>query len=298
MTLTQLRYFLAISNAGTMSAAARQIGIAQPALSLQLAHLEAELGQKLFARHGRGMSLTEMGRRLQSRATEILRHVDLAREELSDHTGSPSGTVSVGMATAANMAFSVDLLVSVRRQFPRLRVQLVESMSGFLLEWVERGRIDMAIIYDVPPHDSLVIERLATEELFLITSPTSAAITTMPFADLAGMPLVIPGKQHRLGQLILRLAALEKVRLTVLSEVDSTYTIKKLVANDEASSILSWHAVQEEVERGELRARALRHPTPRRGIDLVINPLRKLDPSVVAVRDSLVGLVHAKMKAD
>lgn len=298
MTLTQLRYFLAIATAGTMSAAARQVGIAQPALSLQIAHLEAELGQKLFARHGRGMSLTEMGRRLQSRATEILRHVELAKEELADDTESPSGTVSIGMATAANMAFSVDLLISVRRRFPRLKVQLVESMSGFLLEWVERGRIDMAIVYDVPPHGSLLIERLATEELFLIGSPEAELGSSVPFPELAGIPLIIPGKQHRLGQLIHRLAVAEKLALNIAAEVDSTYTIKKLVTHNEGYTILSWHAVQEEVERGELRAMSLRNPTPRRSIDLVINPLRKLDPSVVAVRKSLVRLVRARMKAD
>ena len=297
MTLTQLRYFLAIGRAGTMSAAARQIGIAQPALSLQLAHLEGELGQTLFVRHGRGMRLTEMGSRLQGRAIEILRHVELAREELSDGGASPSGTVSIGMATAANMAFSVDLLVSVRRRFPRLKLQLVESMSGFLLEWVERGRIDMALVYDVPASGPLGIERLATEELHLIAGPGAGPPgAALSFADLAGLPLIVPGRQHRLRQLIDRLAALQGVRLDVAAEVDSTYSIKKLVARNDGFSILSWHAVQEEVERGELRALTVGHPASARAIDLAINPLRRVDPSVVAVRETLTELVRLRTR--
>ena len=275
-----------------MSAAARQIGIAQPALSLQLAHLEEELGQTLFVRHGRGMRLTEMGQRLQGRAVEILRHVELAREELSEGGASPSGTVSIGMATAANMAFSVDLLVSIRHRFPRLKVQLVESMSGFLLEWVERGRIDMAIVYDVPSSGPLVLERLATEELHLIASPRADVGTVVTFGDLARLPLIVPGKQHGLGQLIDRLAVLQRVSLNIVAEVDSTYSIKKLVGRDQGFSVLSRHAVQEEVERGELRALTVRDPSITRSIDLVINPLRRIDPSVAAVRKTLTEMVR------
>ena len=293
MTLTQLRYFLGIATSGTMSAAARQVGIAQPALSSQLARLEQELGQALFVRHGRGMTLTEAGQRLQGRAIEILRQVELTRDELTG-AGSPTGTVVVGMATAANMAFSVDLFISVRRRFPRLTLQLVESMSGFLLEWVERGRIDMAVIYDAAPHAALSVERLGTERLYLIAAPGAdvGSRAVIQFADLADLPLIVPGKQHRLGQLIHRLAAAQEVRLPILAEVDSTYSIKKLVSRGEGYSILSAHAVREEIDRGELRAISIENPTITRSIDLALNPLRKLNPSVAAIRKSLIEMVR------
>ena len=294
MSLTQLRYFLAIARAGTMSGASRHIGIAQPALSLQVARLEEELGQTLFVRHGRGMTLTEMGQRLQGWAVEILRQVDLAKEDLSSDTDSPSGTVSVGMATAANMAFSVDLLMLARKRCPRLRVQHVESMSGFLLEWVERGRIDMAVVYDVPPHASLVVETLMEEELYLVTGAEAASPAdgeAVPFATLATLPLIIPGRQHRLGQLLHRLATLQEIDLDVTAEVDSTYAIKELVRRGEGFSILSLHAVQEEIARGELRVVPIDRPAIRRSIDLVTHPLRRLNPSVGAIRKIMLELV-------
>ena len=296
MTLTQLRYFLGIATSGTMSAAARQVGIAQPALSSQLARLEQELGQALFVRHGRGMTLTEAGQRLQGRAIEILRQVELTRDELSGDAGSPAGTVVVGMATAANMAFSVDLFISVRRRFPRLTIQLVESMSGFLLEWVERGRIDMAVIYDAAPHAALSVERLGTERLYLIAAPGADmdSKSAISFADLADLPLIVPGKQHRLGQLIHRLAAAQKVQLSIIAEIDSTYSIKKLVSRGEGYSILSAHTVQEEISRSELRAIMVEGPTITRSIDLVLNPLRKLDLSVAVIRKLLIEMVRVE----
>lgn len=298
MTLTQLRYFLGIAAAGTMSGAARQIGIAQPALSLQIAHLEAEFGQALFVRHGRGMTLTEVGQRLKGRAVEILRQVELTRDELSANPESPSGTVVVGMATSANMAFSVDLLISARRRFPRLKVQLVESMSGFLLEWVERGRIDMAVVYDVTPHATLSVERLATENLYLIASPGADAAVkpVVRFADLVAFPLIVPGKQHRLGQLIQQMAATQKVALDIVAEVDSTYSIKKLVSRGEGYSILSAHAVEEEIARCELSAIPIADPAITRSIDLIVNPLRKPNPSVKIIAKLIAEMVRTGPK--
>jgi LysR family nitrogen assimilation transcriptional regulator len=299
MTLTQLRYFLSIAATGTMSAASRQLGIAQPALSLQLANLEAELGQTLFVRHGRGMTLTQSGALLRDRATDILRHVELAKEELSSDAQSPAGTVAVGMATASNMAFAVELLVGAQARFPRLKVQLVESMSGFLLEWVERGRIDIAIVYDVPTHPTLVVEHLGRESLFVIAHPGSAleGTSSVPFARLAELPLILPGRQHRLGQLIHRLAQSLKVPLDIAAEVDSTYAIKKLVGRGAAFSILSRHTIEDELARGELRAVAIESPEVTRSIDMVIYPQRKLDPSVIAIQRLLKETVHARLSA-
>ncbi len=293
MTLVQLRYFLGIIASGTMSGAARHVGVAQPALSLQIANLEAELGHKLFIRHGRGMALTQAGQRLKGRAIEILRQVELTRDELLGDSTSPSGTVAVGMATAANMAFSVGLITAARRRYPRLELQLVESMSGFLLEWVERGRIDMAIVYDATAHAGLSVERLATERLYLIAGRAGPPLRPeIAFAELASLPLIMPGRQHRLGQLIQQIAAIQGVDLHIAVEVDSTYTIKKLVSAGEGYSILSSHAVQEEVDRAELRAISINDPPISRSIDLVINPLRKVDPSVTVISRMIAGMVR------
>ncbi len=118
MTLVQLRYFLAALQAGSISRAATQVRVAQPALSQQLGLLEAEFGQPLLRRHARGVTPTEAGRRLGERAIEILRQVDLTRDELAVDAASPVGTVALGMATAFNMAFSVEVMLQTKRRFP------------------------------------------------------------------------------------------------------------------------------------------------------------------------------------
>ena len=131
VTLAQLKYFLAIVRAGSLSGAARDVFIAQPALSHQLQLLEQELGQQLFVRYARGVRLTDSGRRFQERAIAVLRQVESIKAELAAPVGEVIGEVVVGMAIAANMGFSVACYEEVGRRHPGVRLRLVESMSGF-----------------------------------------------------------------------------------------------------------------------------------------------------------------------
>ena len=82
--------------------------------------LDAEFGQALFVRHIRGVTRAEAARRLGERAIEILRQVDLTHDELAVDSASPAGAVALGMATAFNMAFSVEVLTRTKRRFPRI----------------------------------------------------------------------------------------------------------------------------------------------------------------------------------
>ena len=285
MTLTQLRYFLAVVQAGAISRAALQVRVAQPALSQQLALLEAEFGQALLVRHARGVTPTEAGRRLRERAIEILRQVELTRDELAVNAASPVGAVALGMATAFNMAFSVEVLTRARLLYPRIRLHLVESMSGFLREWTERGRIDLSVIYEIPPNPDLHMEVLGTEELFLIASPDLAARLgeTVTFASLAELPLVLPGQAHALRALLDRRAAQARIGLSVTFEVDSTFTMKRLVSCGAGCSILSAHAVRDETAAGTLVAIPIGAPGIRRSVQLATGQGRRADPSVVAI---------------
>ncbi len=285
MTLSQLRYFLAVAQAGSLSRAAGQIRVAQPALSQQVSRLEAELGQALFLRHPRGVVLTEAGRRLRERATEILRQVDLVHDELAVDAASPTGSVVVGLATAFNMAFSVAVLTRTRALYPRVRLHLVESMSGFLREWTERGRVDLSVIYEIPPNPTLHLEALGMEELFLIASPEQARklASSITLRELARLPMVLPGRAHGLRALADRRVAEAGLALSVTFEVDSTFTMKRLVAAGEGYSILSAHAVREEVADGTLAAIPITPPGIPRTVQLATAQARRNDPSVAAV---------------
>ena len=195
------------------------------------------------------------------------------------------GAVALGMATAFNMAFSVEVLTRAKRRFPRIRLHLVESMSGFLREWTERGRIDLSVTYETPPGPGLQVEVLGTEEVFLVATPALAGELgrTVPFGRLPGLPLILPGPAHGLRALLDRRAAEAGFALTVPFEVDSTYTIKGLVAVGAGCSILSAHAVREEVAAGTLATVPIGPPGIARSVQLATGQGRRTDPSVAAV---------------
>ena len=127
---------------------------------------------------------------------------------------------------------------------------------------------------------------LGTEELFLIATAGSWPANSAPrfrCRRSPALPLVLPGAAHGLRALVERRAAEVGLVLSVTFEVDSTYTIKRLVAAGEGCSILSAHAVREEVANGILAAIPIGPPGIPRMVQLATAKGRQTDPSVTAV---------------
>jgi len=286
MTLTQLRYFLAVIRCGSISGAAAQIHVAQPAISQRLRQLEEELGQVLFKRLPRGIELTPAGHYLKEHAREILRRVDSVHDDLKSSDTNPFGNVTLGMSTAVNTKFCVAVLEQVSVAYPNIRLALTEHMSGTLLEWTETGRIDLAVVYDVPTNTPLAVHSLGREDLYLVTDPAfkRRLPEAVSLADIAEQALILPAFPQTLRLIIEKtfsdhLGRPPKVRL----DVDSTYAIKKLVSAGKGQSILSVHSVSDEIQRGELTITPIADPPITRTINLVTHPNRVADAAVKAV---------------
>ena len=286
MTLTQLRYFLAVIRCGSISGAAAQIHVAQPAISQRLRQLEEELGQVLFKRLPRGIELTPAGHYLKEHAREILRRVDSVHDDLKSSDTNPFGNVTLGMSTAVNTKFCVAVLEQVSVAYPNIRLALTEHMSGTLLEWTETGRIDLAVVYDVPTNTPLAVHSLGREDLYLVTDPAfkRRLPEAVSLADIAEQALILPAFPQTLRLIIEKtfsdhLGRPPKVRL----DVDSTYAIKKLVSAGKGQSILSVHSVSDEIQRGELTITPIADPPITRTINLVTHPNRGADAAVKAV---------------
>src|SRR5262249_38064750 len=101
MKLTQLRHATAITERGSLRAAARHLGVAQPAFSRSIAELERELGAPLFERRAKGMVATSLGKAFVQRAAAILNDVRRAQDEFEQLRGNAVGSVSIGLSIAA-----------------------------------------------------------------------------------------------------------------------------------------------------------------------------------------------------
>lgn len=289
MTLTQLRYFLAIIKAGSISGASVQIHVAQPAISQRLKQLEGELGHTLFHRLPRGIELTPAGHRLKVHALEILKRIDAVHDDFLSSETNPTGEVTLGMSTAVNSTFCVPVLEQVQTRYPNIRLTLVESMSGTLLEWAESGRVDVAVVYDTPAKTSLAVQYVGQESLFLVSSGAAGsrrvATRPVPLCDVAELPLILPAFPQTLRLMIEKAFTNHLGRSPrVQADVDSTYAIKKLVAAGKGHSILSVHSMGDELSRGELAIAPIIDPPITRTVNLVTHSGRRLDAAVKAVQ--------------
>jgi len=286
MTLTQLRYFLAVIRCGSISGAANQIHVAQPAISQRLRQLEEELGQVLFKRLPRGIELTPAGHHLKAHALEILRRVDSVQDDFKSSGVNPIGRVTLAMSTAVNTKFCVAVLEQAARSYPNIKLTLTEHMSGTLLEWAESGRVDLAVVYDVPGNTPLAVHSLGKEALYLITDPAfkQHLPSAVSLAEIADLGLILPAFPQTLRLMIERTFAEHVGRApNVMLDVDSTYAIKKLVSAGKGQSILSIHSVGDELKHGELAITPIMNPPVSRTINLVTYRPRANDAAVRAV---------------
>lgn len=269
MDVRQLRYFVKIAGCGSFSRAAAELNVAQPALSQHVANIEQELGVKLLARSTRGVTLTECGETLLGHAEAILRQVDNAARAVKSQARNPAGTVAVGLPSSASLVMAVPLLREAERRFPEIAVKIIENHSGYLLEWLKSGRVDMAIAFDAEPAPGIDLHPLLSEDLYLVGPPRAGeAAGEVRFAEIPPLPLVLTGRAHGLRKLVERYAEQCDASLVIKTELDALSAIKDVVASGFGYSILPWPAVRREYAAGALSARRIVDPAITREVQL------------------------------
>lgn len=306
MDLRQLRYFVGVSDAGSLLKASRTLHVAQPALSQHMAALEAELGATLFERSSRGMALTASGRRFLEHARVVLADVERARISVQAGEQDFAGEVSIGLPTTVALVATLPLLRRLRERFPRVRPRLVESHSGYLREWLRDGRLDLCVLFEGPAEAWLLQTPLLREKLSLIGPCGGAGLpaaagqhlpASLPLARLAHYPLLLPGRDHGLRRIVDEACQQHDVALDVVGEIDSLPAIKKAVEAGMACTVLSPGAVAEEVAAGRLASATLRAPHIVRTIVCASSLTRPLTPAAAAVRELVCEELRALVRS-
>jgi DNA-binding transcriptional LysR family regulator len=170
MQLSQIRAFLAVREAGSLRAAARRIGISQPAISKAMSALEAELQAQLFIRTSRGVRLTEAGRLFGTRATIVQAELGRAREELSELNGGSEGSVAVGVSTAGT-ALLPGAIARFRAERPNARIHVREGTRDVLLPLIRDGSLDFSISErGTAPLEGGVVFRMLYQPVFVVAA--------------------------------------------------------------------------------------------------------------------------------
>ena len=146
MELRQLRYFVAVVEAGTVTGAAEQLAMSQPPLTMQLHNLEAELGCSLFAREGRRLRLTEAGAVFYRRAKTILALAEAAAGEMAGHGTGRLGTLRLGTISSVQGSMLPDWAAAFSARYPQVRLELHTADTYQQLEALRAGQIDVAVV--------------------------------------------------------------------------------------------------------------------------------------------------------
>lgn len=263
MNLKQLEYFVHVAELGSFSKAALVLDIAQPALSRQVRALETDLRETLLLRNGRGVVLTEAGRRLFDHGVSILQAVAQARDDMGASRDEPVGRVTIGLPPTIGRQLTLPLIDGFRRRFPQGRLAIVEGLSMHIVEWILTGRVDIGLLYNPEAQAGLEITPILDEPLCLVG--TAAATPpqgepTMALRDLAGMPLVVPERSHVYRRLLETQAAMIGLKLDIAWEVSSIASIIDLVCAGYGHAVLTASAVSASGRGGELIARQLTAP--------------------------------------
>jgi molybdate transport repressor ModE-like protein len=279
---TRMRLLVEIERQGSLSAAARAIGIGQPSASQHLRLLEAAAGQRLVERNGRGSRLTEAGQVLAGRAAQALATLGAAEEELGELAGLRTGTIHLGASTAPGVYLLPDTLGCFRRDYPNVKLEVEIGSSSEMLRRLLSGGVQLAIVGARKADERVVLEPFLEDEILGVAKPGSLSLRNGRLAPrrLAEQMLLArePGSSSR--QILEDELAELGVEPAGTWELGSSEAIKRAAREGLGIAFLSRYAVVEEVERGDLEPFRLAGRVPlRRDLSIARLAGRPLSPA-------------------
>lgn len=272
-----------VADAGSLSRVAVLSDSVQSAISRQIAALEREAGGRLFDRTGRGVALTERGRRLYPEVKALLAEAQRVEGMLRGRDEVPRGEVRLGLMPSVAELLVAQLFNRARQAFPEVRLRLFEGSNGQLDAWVSSGHVDFAVLYRYGKVARPLEEPLFDVETFLVGAPGDPLTNggSVPFSALDGLPLVLPGSPNGLRVVLDRIARRqsEGFRLNVVLEADSLPIQRSMASHGEAYAVHGGVVVRRDVQAGIVSAAPIVEPGIRRTMVLATTTQRPLLPA-------------------
>ena len=230
MDIRQLLYFTTIAEEGSISAAAKKLHLSQPPLSYQMKLLEEELHLPLIERSARGIALTEAGRVLYKRAQGILELSELTRKEMLAMASGFTGTLHIGTVSSSGASLLGWRIPTFHQKYPQIGFAIHEGNTFELMEMLESGLIELAIVRTPFHNDQLNC-------LYLSPEPMIAAGAASFFP--AGMPSGQPISLELLGHApVILYRRFEKILLSLCEQKGITPQVFCIA--DDARTTLMW----------------------------------------------------------
>ncbi len=289
----QLRYYVTIVEAGSLTRAATVLHIAQPALSQQMAGLEQAVGMRLLTRSVRGVVPTDAGWAVYRHAQTLLKLEAQTRDIAKGAVGMVSGRVRLGLPSSIAMILAAPLLEWVQEQLPHVLLELYESPSAYLAAQLLDERMDLSLLVDSQPSTALASQPVVDESLYFVRAAAGKARRRGPpvsLAEIADTPMILTTRATTLRQLVDAAFDGAGIAPAVRAEASSIQTLLTVVAQGSLATLipfsaLSWHPATRPLERRLIAPGIYRRTT------LAWSRSASLTPAAQAVRDAIAAVM-------
>lgn len=256
LTFRQLKYFVEVVEAGSITRAAEKLHVTSTALSLQVKEVEDQFNVNLLRRHSRGIEMTPQGADLYERALKILTLVDEASQALS---GDPQiANMRLGAPPSIARLIGVEAMFGAASWLGGVSVDVTEGWTVDLEARLQAGELDAVIGYELSPAESVVVTDIVDDEFVFIASAELAGGTgPITLTEVLDSPLVFYGEQSVSYRGLRSAAAAAGLELTSHRHLYSINVWRSLLLRGLATTVGSVAAVNEEYRRGDVVIRQI-----------------------------------------
>ncbi|MDO8984436.1 LysR family transcriptional regulator [Cypionkella sp.] len=288
MRLEQLRLFTAAAECGSISEAARQVHLVQPAFSAQIKALEHDLGVMLLERNARGVTLTPAGRKLYDGALALFRHVDQVRHETLTAGSDLSGEVRIVLASSLAPTLSGRIFVAALAAYPNIRLSILDLLRIASVDLITSRQVDFGLLPNATTLNGAITEPVLLQELYLVGREIPGVVgDTIPFRSLQKYPLVMGGRGNQLRIDLENTAARAGYRINIVSEQESLSVYRSIILNGAYFTVVPYSAYAPEIKAGSLLAARIVEPTVERTSYFAWHEFSELSRPARAVMDLL-----------
>lgn len=296
MDLKQIQYFICLYEEQSVTRAAQRLNIVQPALSMQMARLEGEVGRELFTRTTKGMRPTPTADEMYSLFLPLVSAFSKAKAQVMHDGHSLSGHVRLGIVASIGHNVLPSALMHFTDQNPKVTLSITEGLTDRLCESVSSGHLDFALVNSPRGFTNLAQELVLREDVLLVSNArgTLKLPPEIAFKEILGHKLILPTRDHGLRAIIDDAAKKAGIPLIPALELDSILSQAILVNQGSYLSFYPRSIVENLKNRASIRVRThlVQSPALLREIVYVYNPQRAPSQAAQAFAQALTEAVR------
>jgi DNA-binding transcriptional LysR family regulator len=299
LNLHQLEIFHMVAQRLSISAAAAELRLTQPAVSLQIKSLEKNLGARLLDRSGAKLRLTQAGEALYRCAVSVLHAKDEALRSIAELTAATQGKLILGANITGGMYLLPRIVRSFKEVYPQIEVIFEIESTDRICERVLQSALDMGVVGGPTEDRRLGVEAICPDPIAMIVSPAHplAARQSISVRELNGQACILPAQGSRTRQLVERKLRNAGASPHVIMQLFGTEAVKKAVEANLGVGFVSGYAIERECMLNELKVIRLKGVELVRNMELIYRKQKYFSPVAQRFREFVHSYAREHLRA-